>query len=95
MNNSCFLDKTKAPTTNITGITMNKYLWTNDSSIPNLLFNIVAATESIPLNWNPPNPNTAKATKHTAYKIPNLGFIKSPIYSFGVLPIILEFNVSE
>ena len=95
INTSCLLDSTNNATMIITGTTINKYLCMKVVSIPMNLDATIALTESIPLNWKPPNPNTDNATKHTAYTIPNFGLIKYDIYSFGVFPIILEFNVSE
>ena len=66
INISCLLDNTKSATTIITGTMINRYLWILVVSIPINLDATIAVTESIPLNWNPPNPNTANATKHIA-----------------------------
>ena len=62
MNISSFLDNTTRATINTTGITINMYLWTNESSTPINWEATIVNTESIPLNWNPPNPKTTNAT---------------------------------
>ena len=62
-----FLDSTNNATMIITGTTINKYLCMKVVSIPMNLDATIALTESIPLNWKPPNPNTDNA--HETYCI--------------------------